>query len=195
IAKTLTRWADESQKPNGERLREYRDSQLPTLKQKLFSDAPIYPELEAFRIAFSLTKMREALGPDHEWVKRILGKRTPDQVAAELVKGTRMQDVALRKKLFAGGKAALDEVANDSMMQMVRLLEPEALRLRHLVDDDIDAQHKRASEMVAKARFQYEGTSSYPDATFTLRLSYGTVRGYDVEGKHIDPITHLGGTF
>jgi hypothetical protein len=195
IARTLVRWADESQKPNGERLREYRDSALPSLKHRLFSEAPIYPQLETFRIAFALTKMREELGPDHVWVKRILGKKSPEQLAQELVAGTRMADVALRKKLFAGGKQALDEVASDAMVQMVRLIEPEALRLRHLFDDEINAQHKRAAEMVAKARFQHEGAAASPDATFTLRLSYGTVRGYEVDGKRVDPITTMGGAF
>ena len=193
IAKHLVRLEVENKKPNGERLREYRDSARPTLSQFLLSEAPIYPEMEIFRVSHSLTKMREELGADDKLVKAILGKRTPDEVAADLVKSTKMGDLALRKKLFASLSA--DEASDDSMVKLVRLLEPEARRLRKLHDDEIDSVEKKNAELIAKARFDADGASSYPDATFTLRLSYGAVRGYENEGKKVEPLTYMGGAF
>jgi hypothetical protein len=194
-ARQLVRYAEESQKPNGERLREYRESALPTVKQYMFSEAPIYTDLELFRVTYTLTKLREDLGADHPVVKTILGKKSPEQLAAELVKGTRMGDRELRKKLFEGGKAALAEVANDPMIKLAVLIDPASRKLRKQYEEQIESVHKKNSELVAKARFDVEGTGNYPDATFTLRLSYGAVRGYEQDGKHVEPITTMGGAF
>jgi len=194
LAKTLTRYADESKKPNEERLREYRETALPTLKQHLFSRAPIYEELETFKLVFGLTKLREELGADDPIVKQILGTRSPEELAAELVKGSKLKDPAVRKQLFEGGKAAV-EASDDSMIRFFRSIDGEARRLRKIYDEEISAVEKKNNELIAKARFEVEGTSNYPDATFTLRLSYGQVRGYEENGRQIGPFTYLGGTF
>ncbi len=194
IARALLRWSEESQKPSEKRLKEYRDSALPQLKQALFSAAPIYDELEIFRATFSLTKLREELGADDPFVKKVLGNKSPEQLATELVKASRLKDLALRKKLFEGGKAAL-EASDDAMIVFARSIDGDSRQIRKLIDDELDSVSRMNSELVARARFETEGTSSYPDATFTLRLSYGAVRGYEEDGKKVDPITHMGGTF
>ena len=195
MAKHFVRLAEENKKPNGERLREYRDSARPQLTQALLSEAPIYDELEIFRVTHSLTKLREELGPDDKTVKAVLGKKTPEEVATALVKGSKLGDVALRKTLLTGGDEALKTVEDDSMVKLARLLDPEGRRLRKFFEDEIESVTKKNSELIAKARFDAEGTSSYPDATFTLRLSYGAVRGYESEGKKVAPLTYMGGTF
>jgi Peptidase S46 len=139
--------------------------------------------------------MREELGPDDEWVKRLLGKRSPEEVAQELVAGTAMADRALRLKLFEGGKDALAQVQDDSMMKLVALLEPESRKQRKHYEDDIQSRERKNGELIAKARIATEGMNGYPDATFAPRLSYGAVRGWEHAGRKVEPFTPLGGAF
>jgi hypothetical protein len=193
-ARYLVRGAEELQKPNEERLREYADSGLPALKQKLFSTAPVYDEYETEALRFSLTKLREVLGPDDPLVRKVFGKKSPDELAKELVTGSKIKDLAVRKQLFQGGKAAL-EASNDPMIQLARLVDPASREVRDAYEHGVDSVEKRNQGKIAKARFQLEGTSNYPDATFTLRLSYGSVEGYDENGHHVNPITAMGGAF
>jgi hypothetical protein len=193
-ARTLVRASAELQKPNEKRLREYNDANLPALKQELFSEAPIYDEFEVFRLGWSLTKLREELGADDPFVKQVLGKESPDQMAARLVKGTKLKDPKARQKLFEGGAAAID-ASTDPMIQLARLVDPEARAIRKKVEDEVEAPVKRAHELIAKARFAVEGTNTYPDATFTLRLSFGAVKGWDEDGKPVAPYTNFAGTF
>jgi Peptidase S46 len=193
-ARTLVRAADELPKPNETRLKEFRDSALPQLKQSLFSKAPIYDELETFRLSYTLTKMREVLGADHPFVKKVLGKKAPEELAQELISGTRLKDPALRQQLFAQGKQAVD-ASQDPLIQLARAVDPEARALRKWHDELIEPRETRATEAIAKARFQIEGRSNYPDATFTLRLSYGAVKGYDENGRHVNPVTAFAGAF
>ena len=194
IAKTLVRAAGELGKPNEKRLRELRDSNLPAVKQGLFSGAPIYDELETFRLSYSLTKLREDLGADHPFVKKVLGKKSPEELAKELISGTRLKDVELRKKLWDGGKAAVD-ASDDAFIQLARLTDPDARAVRKWHDEVIEPREKKGAELIAKAKFQIEGTSNYPDATFTLRLTYGSVEGYEEKGHRVNPITVMGGAF
>ena len=193
-ARTLVRAGDELPKANETRLKEFRDSALPQLKQGLFSKAPIYDELETFRLSYTLTKMREALGADHPFVKKVLGKKAPEELAQELISGTKLKDPALREQLFTQGKQAVD-ASQDPLVQLARAVEPEARALRKWHDEVIDPRETRATEAIAKARFQIEGRSNYPDATFTLRLSYGAVKGYDESGRHVNPVTTFAGAF
>ena len=192
-ARLLVRGSEELQKPNGERLKEYTDAKLPALKQKLFSKAPVYTDLEIFKLSFSLTKLREELGADHPFVKKVLGKRTPGEVAAELVK-SRLGDAELRKQLWQGGAAAVAN-ASDPMLDFVRSVEPDARELRRWHDEAIEPLENSGAERVAAARFELEGKAAYPDATFSLRLSYGAVRGYEQNGGLVKPFTQLGGAF
>ncbi|MBI5511030.1 MAG: S46 family peptidase [Deltaproteobacteria bacterium] len=194
FARTLVRAADELAKPNDKRLREFGDAALPELKQSLFSTAPIFPELEIAKLSWSLTKLREHLGPDDPFVRQVLGKESPESLAASLVKGTKLANVKLRHRLFDGGKAAID-AATDPMLKLARLVDPTARALRSKFEDEIEAAVNKNSEAIAKARFEILGTSVYPDATFTLRLSFGKVEGWEENGRKIEPLTTLGGAF
>lgn len=194
IARSLVRSTQELTKPNGDRLEEYSDASMPAVKQRLFSKAPIYPELEIETLTFSLTKLREHLGTDDPFVKEVLGNKSPRQLATETVRHSRLANVALRQKLFKGGVAAVQK-AKDPMILLALKVDPYARKLRKRYEDQVSSVIRKNSEAIAKARFQIYGTDTYPDATFTLRLSYGAVKGYTVNGKKVDPVTKLGGTF
>src|SRR5207247_10086335 len=105
-ARALVRGAEERAKPDADRLPELTDSRLPEVEQRLFSTAPIYPEYESVTLGWSLTKIRELLGADHPFVRLVLGRKSPDQLGAELIAGTRLGDPAVRKALWTGGRAA-----------------------------------------------------------------------------------------
>jgi V8-like Glu-specific endopeptidase len=195
VARTLVRAADELQKPNEKRLEEFHESSLPQMKQRLFSARPIYDEKEILWLTFSLTKMREDLGADDPFVKKVLGVESPEELATRLVKSTKLKDIALRKKVWEGGAAALTTVADDPMIKMARLIDGDARAVRKHFEDDIDAVLRKNSELIAKAKFELQGTSNYPDATFTLRLSFGQVKGWLEGGKPVKPFTDFGGAF
>jgi Peptidase S46 len=193
-ARTLVRAAEEKPKPNGARLREYRDSALPSLEQKLFSTAPIYKTLETATLALALTQIREALGPEDPAVKASLNGQSPEEAAKALIGGTKLDDVAVRKQLYSGGKAAVDASA-DPLIVLMRNVDPEARAVRKRFDDEVDAVVRRDGATIDRARFAQTGFTQPPDATFTLRLSYGTVKGYEENGKKIPYFTTIGGAF
>lgn len=194
FGRTLVRAAEEKTKPNADRLREYRDSALPSLEQGLFSTAPIHKSLEIEMLTMSLREMQEVLGADNDVVKKVLDGKTPAEVAKTTIEGTKLDEVDVRKKLYEGGQSAI-AASMDPMIALMRSIEPEALKLRKQADDEVEAPVRASSTEIAKARFAVEGENMYPDATFTLRLSYGQVKGYDVKGKHIPYYTTLGGTY
>ncbi|RKH01007.1 S46 family peptidase [Corallococcus carmarthensis] len=194
IARTLVRAGDELPKDNGQRLREFNDANQPALKAQLFSPAPIYPELEIARLTFSLTKLREELGANHPFVKKVLAKESPEQVATRVVKGSKLKDVKTRQSLFDGGKKAVD-ASKDPMIQLALLVDPDARAIRKKFEDDVESVIKKNSELVAKAKFDIYGTSQYPDATFSPRVSFGSVKGYVDEGQQVAPITQMAGAF
>lgn len=194
FAKNIVRSGVELQKPNEKRFREFNDSKLPQLKQELFSEAPIYEEFEIAKLTHGLTKMREDLKVDHPFVKKVLGLKSPADLAKELVKGTRLKDPKYRKELFEGGQKAID-ASKDPMIQLALAIDPEARAIRKKFEDEIEPVIKKEGERVAKAQFAVNGANTYPDATFTLRVSYGVIRGYKENGKQIDPITRMSGTF
>ena len=194
FARTLVRLAEELPKPNEKRLREYADSKLPAVKQRLFSTAPIYDELEVLKLAFALTKLREDLGPDDPLVKKVLGKESPRDLAEALVRGNHLKDAAVRKQFFERGKGAL-ETTEDSMIRLARLIDPDARALRKKYEDEIESVLKKNGELIARAQFEIYGTATYPDATFTLRLSYGQAKGFEQDGKPVAPFTTLAGLF
>jgi Peptidase S46 len=193
-ARTLVRAAEEKPKPNGDRLREYRDSALPSLEQQLFSTAPIYKSLETATLALALTQMREVLGPEDPAVKASLNGKSLEEAAKALIGGTKLDDVAVRKQLYAGGKAAVD-ASTDPLIVMMRNVDPEARAVRKRFDDEVDAVVRRDGATIARARFAQTGFTQPPDATFTLRLSYGTVKGYEENRKKIPYFTTIGGAF
>lgn len=194
IAKALVRAADELPKANEKRYREWTDAKLPSVKQELFSTAPIYDEFEIAEMTFALTKMRENLTADHPFVKKVLGQKSPEELAKELVKNTKLKDVDYRKQLFDGGKKAIEE-SKDPLIMWARLVDPDARQVRDQYEDEIDPKIKRNDEKVAKAAFAVYGSNTYPDATFTLRISYGAMKGYEENGHFVKPTTTMAGAF
>jgi V8-like Glu-specific endopeptidase len=188
-ARQLVRAADERAKPNTERLREYTDAGLARLKPALEAPTPIYPAFEEMRLSFSLERMREYLGPDHPMVKTVLGAKSPDERARELVTGSSLADAKLRTKLFEGGATALHG-SGDTMITLAREVDAESRRLRKIYEE-VQGIEAVAQQKIADARFKIYGTGVYPDATFTLRLSYGAVSGWTEAGTPVDPFTRL----
>jgi hypothetical protein len=194
IAIKLVRLAEESSKPNAERLREYSEAGLDSLKLQLFSDAPVYEDLETVQLADSLGMMAEILGGENDTVKTVLGGKSPRDRAAELVHGTALKDVAVRKRLAEGGLAAIND-SKDPMIQMAKLIDPESRRIRQAFEQQVDEPQRQAYGKIANARFAVYGSSVYPDATFTLRLAFGEVKGYTEFGQKIPWATNLGGAY
>ncbi len=193
-ARTLVRAAAERPKANADRLREYTDGFLPRLEQQLAAPVPIYPELERLTLSFSLERMREWLGPDAPIVRRLLTAETPDELAARLVDASTLADPAVRMALWNGGQAAMD-ASTDPFIRLARELDAETRELRKWHEDNVEAVLEAAQEQIARARFAIYGTSVYPDATFTLRLNFGSVQGWNENGTPVEPFTHLGRLF
>jgi hypothetical protein len=200
IARILVRGAAERAKPNGERLREYRDSALPSLEQSLFSTAPIYKSLDKSVLADSLAEAMQKM-PESPVLKRVLNGKSPEEVAARLIDNTKLDDVAIRKQLYNGGQPAI-AASKDPLIVLMLEIEPEARAARKRYDDEVDSVVTRDGAAIANIRFATEGTATYPDATFTLRLSYGAVRGYTEDSRGVAPkgtklpyFTTIGGAF
>lgn len=193
-ARTLLRWAEENQKPNGDRLPEYTDIRKPQIERQIGSDVPVFPGLEKAKLGVALALMQDRLGADHTLVKQILAGKAPDARAAELVESTKLGDPAVRKQLLAGGAAAVT-ASTDPFMEIARLVEPRARELRKKYDNEVLAVERDAYAKIAQAVFATQGDAAYPDATFTLRLSYGAVKSYQEDGKRIDPFTQVRGLF
>ncbi|HEX7673326.1 MAG TPA: S46 family peptidase [Bdellovibrio sp.] len=194
IAKTLVRAASELPKPNEKRYREFADSALPQMKQRLLSTAPIYDDLEITNLTFNLTKMREQLTADDPFVRKVLGNKSPAELATELVKNTHLKDIKVREELLNGGQKAI-EASKDPLIKLLVALDSEARAIRQKFEDDIEPRLRRASEKVAQAQFAVFGSKTYPDATFTLRISYGQMKGYSENGKWVKPYTTIGGAY
>jgi hypothetical protein len=194
IARTLVRLAAESEKPNAERLLEFTDARRASLELALYSPAPIHDDFEKLKLADSLGFMVELLGADNPLVKQILNGRTPEVRANELIEGTKLKDVAFRKELAAGGSKAI-ESSTDPMIVLARTIDPKARELRKRYENEVTGVERASYSKIARARFETEGTKLYPDATFTLRLSYGAVKGYMENGKKVTPFTTLGGLY
>ena len=193
-ARTLVRVAAEKPKPNGDRLREYRDSALPSLEQALFSTAPVYKSLETVTLTTGLAQLKDALGIDDPAVKAALQGKSPAEAAKALIAGTKLEDVAVRKQLYEGGKVAID-ASTDPLIVLMRTVDPEAREARKRFDDEVDAVVRRDGATIVRARFAQTGFTQPPDATFTLRLSYGPVKGYEEGGKKVPYCTTFAGAF
>jgi hypothetical protein len=194
IARDLVRYAAESRKPNAERLREYGEAGIESLKLKLFSEAPVYEDLEILQLGDSLAMSMEMLGSDHPALKRALNGRSPREAAAFVVNGTKLRDVAVRRKLFEGGLDAI-RAAGDPMIDLVLAIDDAARKARTQYDTKVDEPLKQAYGRIAQARFAVYGDKVYPDATFTLRLAFGQVKGYTENGKPVPPMTTVGGAY
>jgi hypothetical protein len=193
-ARLLVRGAEERAKRNTDRLREFTDASLPVIQRELFARVPVYPELEVLTLSFSLERMREWLGPDHPLVRKLLSKESPDSLATRLIAETKLDDAGVRKQLWQGGKAAVD-ASLDPMIELARLVDVDARAVRMQFEDEVEAPIAAAAQRIAAARFKVYGTNIYPDATFTLRLNYGTVQGWTENGVTIQPFTYLDRAF
>jgi hypothetical protein len=193
-ARVLVRGADERPKSNKDRLREFTDSALPQLQRDLFANVPVYPEFEVLTLSFSLERMREWLGPDHPVVRRLMGQESPDELATRLIAETKLDDATFRRRLWEGGKAAID-ASHDPMIELARSIDADARSIRRQFEDEVEAPTTAASSRIAAARFKVYGTHIYPDATFTPRLNYGTVQGWVENGAAVEPFTYLDRAF
>lgn len=204
IARNILRHAEEKNKPNSERLPEFTDARLPQLEQRVLSDAPIYKEFETANLWHGLTDFRGELSADHPLVKKLLGNDSPEQVATKLIKGTRLQELlvnakgdpvgGLRKKLWDADLKTL-QASSDPLLRFVASYDAEARAVRKKFEEEVQGPQKKQEERLAKARFAVYGTENYPDATFTLRLSYGRVVGWEESGTPVTPFTDIGGAY
>ncbi len=194
IAQTLLQMAAEDQKPSDQRLREYRESNRASLEQELFSTAPIYGEFEQHGLADDLSLLAERRGGDDPLVRKALAGKAPRERASDLVHGTRLGDVEFRRALAKGGQKAIDD-SDDPMIRLAKTLDDETRRIRKISEEQIDEVERQAYAKIAEVIFATKGTNTYPDATFTLRLSFGVVKGYEENGRTVPPWTTLGGAF
>ena len=194
FARALVRLAAENEKPNAERLPEYTDARRASLELGLYSPAPIHEDFEKLKLADSLGFMVELLGADNELAKQVLAGKTPEARANELIAGTKLKDPEFRKELAKGGKAAID-ASTDPMIVVAKLVDAKAREVRKRYESEVTGVERSNYAKIARALFETEGTKLYPDATFTLRLSYGAVAGYTEDGKKIPPFTTLGGLY
>jgi hypothetical protein len=181
LAINLVTYVAEIKKPDADRLPGFHDSQLDSLKLRLFSPAPVYPEFEIVRMTGALEADEKAMGPDDPWVKAVLNGKTPKEAATALVNGTKVGDPEFRKSLVEGGPAAVD-ASSDPLIAMARRIDPIRREQIKWFEKNVDSVEQSSEEQLGKARFAVYGKGTYPDATFTLRLSYGTVQGYPMNG-------------
>ncbi len=193
-ARDLLRIAAEDPKENSQRLPEYTSSRRETLMQKLFSPAPVYPDLEIDRLASGLALMAELLGAGDPAVVKALDGLPPRLRAEQLIHGTKLADVAERKRLYEGKQAAID-ASTDPLILLAKEFDAENRAMDKRWLDEVFNRNRAAYSKIAQAQFAIYGNSLYPDATFTLRLSYGTIKGYTQNGQQIPPFTNFAGLF
>ena len=193
-AMALNRYAAEAGKPDGRRLEEYTDANFPTLKQKIVSPAPIHAELERTILAWWLRKVRENLGAQDAAVEALMRERSAQEIADAIIGGTRLMDASVRAQLLAGGPATIDAY-QDPLLDFARALDAPARAVRDDYENSVQAVITRNAGLIARASFALAGTSAYPDATFTLRLSYGTVMGYQENGQAVAATTKFAGAY
>jgi Peptidase S46 len=194
MARAIVRLADESAKPDTERLPEYTEARRSTLERQLFSPAPFYPEAEQAKFAGSLTLLTQTLGPEHPVVKKALDGQTPDARAAAMVQASTLADIDVRKAFVKGGREAV-AASDDPFIVLARTVDGEARAIRKRYEDQVMSVERDAYAKIAQAVFATEGSKAYPDATSTLRLSYGVVKGYEEDGKAVPPFTVMAGLF
>ena len=192
-ARRLVRAAAEREKPNGERLREYTDARLPLLEKNVLDPQPVERDLEQLQLQFWLTKLREELTADAPETQLYIGQDSPETLARTL-SASALGDAAVRKRLWEGGSRAI-MASNDPMIRYVLKTDESARAVRKAVEERVDGPTDRAAERIAKARFAAYGTSVYPDATFSLRLSYGRVAGWTYRGRTVPSLTNFDGLY
>jgi hypothetical protein len=194
LANNIVQYVAEIKKPDAQRLPGFHEAQLESLRYEMFSPAPLYPALEIARIGGQLEQDLAELGPNDPYLKIFLNGRSPKEVAETLVKGTKLSDPEFRKKLVEGGERAVAE-SNDPMIVLARKLDPLRREFTKWMEDNVQSVEQRAGEQIGKARFAAFGKGAYPDATFTLRLSYGQVKGYPMNGTQAPSKTTFYGLY
>ena len=188
------RLADELPKPNTERLREYRDSELESIYLELYSPAPIYDAFEIERLRSGLMMLAEQLGGDDPLVVQALDGFSPAARAEQLVRDCTLKDVAVRKRLAEGGRPAI-EASHDPLITLARAIDPESRAVRKRYEDEVESVERENYAKIGAARFAVLGEDVYPDATGSLRLSFGPVKGYEEEGRAVPPFTTFAGLY
>ena len=194
MARKLIRAAEEREKPSSQRLPEYADSRLALLKRDLMAPVPVEKPLETLYLEFRLSKAREYLGNDAGQTRILLGQDSPESLAEKLVSGTELDDPDVRKALWDGGLAAI-KASDDPMIQYALRIDDAARAVRHQYEDQVAAPVRIASEKIARVKFEALGTSTYPDATFSLRLSSGMIAGWSWRGETVAPFTYMKGLY
>jgi hypothetical protein len=194
VARTLVRMAEENEKPDAKRLPEFVSARRPAMEGALYSTAPIYDDFEKAKLANSLAFLQSEYGANSSFAKRVLKGKTPEARGAELIEGTKLKDVEYRKQLAAAGKKGIED-SNDPMIDLAKDVDKEARAVRKRYEEEVVAVERVNYAKIAHALFDQQGTKLYPDATFTLRLSYGAVKGYRENGKFVAPFTTLGGLY
>jgi hypothetical protein len=205
LARQLIRLAQEKEKKTTERLREYREGNIESIKRNILNDSPIYEDVEILKLTDSLTMLYEygyktslprkgtQVNAKAEY-NEMFDKLSPKELAVKLIKGSKLRDVTVRRKLLEGGLDAII-ASNDPMIKFAISIDPTARKLRKKYEEEFDTPITAAYTKLAKERFEKLGNTIYPDATFTLRISYGTVKGYEESGKYIKPVTNIAGMF
>jgi Peptidase S46. len=193
IARNVLRLPAEKKKPSDQRLREYRDSALPSLEQEMYSTAPISDSLEIAVLAEDFRFMQSQLGAGHDLVKKVLDGKTPEQAAEMYVKSSKLKDVAERKRLANDLEAV--QKSDDGMIRLARIFDARNRELRKRYEDTVEATLTASAPQIAQARFATKGSSAYPDATFTFRIEYGPVKGYTLDGKKVPYATTFDGLY
>lgn len=194
LALTLVRYVTEIAKPDAERLDGFHDAQLDALRLQLFSPAPVYPALNEVLMADAWQEALEALGPDDPYVKAVLDGRSPREAARTWLSGTRLGDPAVRKSLVEGGAAAVAQ-STDPLIVLARRIDPLIREMTKWREANIDSVTTAAGEKIGRARFAVYGKTVSPDATGTLRLAFGVVKGYPMNGTQAPYKTTLFGLF
>ncbi|WP_044559941.1 S46 family peptidase, partial [Azospirillum sp. B4] len=190
-ARLLVRAAEQRQLPDIRRFQEFTEAGFPFTRQRLLANTPISTDLEKVLLRAWLVQLRRVLGPDDPLVRDVLGAQTADKMAAALVDGTRLADPAERKRLLMGGIEAIKN-SHDPLIRFAQEVDKQALAIRRDVEFNVEAVERRNAGAIAQAIFAAKGTAAYPDATFSPRLSYGTVKGYEENGRPVRYYTTLG---
>jgi hypothetical protein len=194
IAREIEQYVTEVKKPDGQRLDGYHDAQLESLRFQLLSPSKIDLSTEKLYMTTALTLAEEKLGKDDKYLQTLLQGSAVGTFVDTVLDGTKLEDVAVRKALLDGGEAAV-AASTDPMMAAARRTDPLAREYRRWEHDEIESVLTPAAEKLGKARFLIYGKDAYPDATFTLRLSYGTVDGYPYNGTIAPPFTTFYGLY
>jgi hypothetical protein len=194
LAQAALRLAVEKGKPDSERLREYTTPAIPAVEQDLFSPAPISDAMEEVKLAVLLGEMKARLGADHPVMREILAGRSEAETAKAAIAGSKIKDIEFRKQMAASATAAT--ASDDPMMRIARIIDEPARALRKRYENELESVLIANASKIARARLAAYGDSEYPDATFTLRVTFGDIRGYkDASGKAVPWATEIGGIY